>query len=72
MIEAFSGLAFALIAIAAAFFFGGKKQRDKDKIRDRKAHDQVKEDAKTADVSDGDAAADAEWLRNRGKPSSRD
>lgn len=54
-------------AVAALVFFAAlvRSRRLKDKVDDLESYKATRQRADRADVSDGDADADRDWLRNR-------
>lgn len=60
-------IAAGLVVVGAIFLAGYKKAMDRTKAKTAKAKDETNERINDADVGKGDADADREWLRNRGK-----
>jgi len=56
-----------LLAAAGIFYAGKREARQKAKIEGLKADKAANERINHADVSDGNADADTEWLRDRSR-----
>lgn len=61
------GMSAALCIGVALYFLGGQAERNRAHTEQLEAEKATNERINNADVSSGDAGADAEWLRERGQ-----